>query len=98
MYMHHSLRVQYPIQRCGTAERTTSIGRRGRLSLLTTRYSPISFESFLSLNLMRCFTTLTTEAQKYMPVTLILAGMYGESIDIGEDPDQSDHTIVVYSP
>jgi hypothetical protein len=47
---------------------------------------------------MRCFTTLITEAQKYLPVTLVLAGMYGESIDIGEDPDQSDHTIVVYSP
>ena len=65
MCMHHSvihIGIQY-IQRCGTAEGTISIGRRGYLLLLTTgtlvlglrRYSSISF---LSLNLMRQFRTL----------------------------------------
>src|SRR6266852_6400579 len=93
-YMHHSLGVQYPIHRCGTAEGTNQhrmsrdeSGRRVRLSLSTTRCSSTSFRS---LNLMRRFTTLAQILQKRqesVPFTLVLAGMYGECINIGEDPD-----------
>ncbi len=49
---------------------------------------------------MRRFTTLAQILQKRqesVPFTLVLAGMYGESINIGEDPDHAS-AIVVYSP
>jgi hypothetical protein len=95
MYMHHSPRVQYLIRRCGTAEGTDQHRTTRTFSAFDQyiRYSPISF---LSLNLMRRFTALITEA----PGIRASYARHGLGGDVrGKHRYCPDHTIfVVYSP
>jgi hypothetical protein len=92
MYTHHSLTIQHSIQRCGTAGEQISIGRPRTSSVFGhTIFSNLISEPKLDETL---HNINYRNAGNPVPSTLVLAGMYGESIDIGKDPD---HTVMVYS-
>jgi hypothetical protein len=91
MYMHHSLTVQYPIQRCGTAEGTN----QHRTTRTSSAFDHTVFSNLISESKLDETLHNINYRNARNPWPLRSSGMYGENIDIGEDPD---HTIMVYSP
>jgi hypothetical protein len=82
MYMHRSRTVQYPIQRCGTADGTNQYRTTRASSPFdhTIFYNLIS-ESELDETL---HNTNYRKRQKPVPFTLVLAGCTGKALTLGK--------------